>query len=366
MKIVFLGKYNETEILTGPEKVAKRIFGEVVKTNEDTVFIDYYFKRIRKSNLYLRLFGKDVISQSPKIMRLGIKRLFLFLMKFRPDIIHIITTERFTLSIFLYKFLLKGKIVTTLHGIIKYEIKAAITKRSLLSNFKDLLLELVVIKFSDSLVFLSAQQLNLVKSLYKIDNKKVIILPNGGDKIFLNQNKIFEKNSTFKTVFYNSSYHDIKGFTDFVSILNMVNTEKEIEVHILGAVPQNLIPKKNIKFITVSPMNSQELAEYLKDKHCYFNTSKFETFSLLTLECMIAGLIVFVTDKAGISSYIKNYYNGFTYNEKNINELVFTLQEVIEGKVDLNVISNNAVKLIDTLNWQKVTNMYLDLYKTIS
>ena len=43
MKIVYLGRYNESEILTGPEKVAKRIFHNIIEMIPYSVFNEYYF-----------------------------------------------------------------------------------------------------------------------------------------------------------------------------------------------------------------------------------------------------------------------------------------------------------------------------------
>ncbi|MBK6915083.1 MAG: hypothetical protein IPH11_15985 [Ignavibacteriales bacterium] len=42
MKILFLGRYEQSEILNGPEKVAKRIFTGLQDKTE-SVFIEYFF-----------------------------------------------------------------------------------------------------------------------------------------------------------------------------------------------------------------------------------------------------------------------------------------------------------------------------------
>ena len=44
MKIVYLGNYVQDENLSGPEKVAKRLFQEAYSNNYDCTFLEYFFK----------------------------------------------------------------------------------------------------------------------------------------------------------------------------------------------------------------------------------------------------------------------------------------------------------------------------------
>ena len=57
MKVIFIGTYNESEILSGPEKVCKRVFEEYSKI-DDTIFIQY-FQDGRKYSYFKKLFGYE-------------------------------------------------------------------------------------------------------------------------------------------------------------------------------------------------------------------------------------------------------------------------------------------------------------------
>lgn len=78
MKIFFLGRYNQSEYLSGPEKVAKRIYAESVKDYE-SVFIEYFFDG-REFGFSKKLFGREKIKSvgSLKIFRFGIISLLFF------------------------------------------------------------------------------------------------------------------------------------------------------------------------------------------------------------------------------------------------------------------------------------------------
>ncbi len=122
MKIVYLGRYNSSKKLTAPEKFSKRIFFNMSEINNDVVFIEYFFKQYQSSSLLNRFFGKTGVCSKPLILRLGSIRILFFLLKNQPDLIHILTAERFTLPIYIYKCVLKSRVITTFHSVLKYEI----------------------------------------------------------------------------------------------------------------------------------------------------------------------------------------------------------------------------------------------------
>ena len=79
-KVVFIGRFNKSEILSGPEKFAKRIAQKHSQINE-TQFIEYFFD----GNIYGikdKLFGKETDKYGNiEIIKLGILRLFFELFK---------------------------------------------------------------------------------------------------------------------------------------------------------------------------------------------------------------------------------------------------------------------------------------------
>ncbi|MCE9499793.1 MAG: hypothetical protein K8R21_04745, partial [Leptospira sp.] len=73
MKIVLIGTYNPSEILTGPEKFAKRIFHEMERKSVDVTFVTYY-QDGRRYSLWKKLFGKETVPNNGngRIFRMGI------------------------------------------------------------------------------------------------------------------------------------------------------------------------------------------------------------------------------------------------------------------------------------------------------
>lgn len=362
MKIVFVGRYNQTEQLSGPEKVAKRLFHEIAAQNPNAVFVEYFFKGIRKSNSWLRLFGNEPVSSSPRILRLGIIKLFTLLIKESPDIIHIITQERFIASMFIYKFFLKGKICITLHGIQRYETARFRVRRNRYQNLKDVLVEKIFFAFCDKIFFLSPQQYEIAKNYYAVLPGKYRFIPNGVDEQFAGTEHVFESREEINIVLYNGWDLEVKGISNIIPVLESLEARKPIIVNVLGYSGNVSFKNPNIRLNVVKKMDASELSVFLKRMDIHINSSIYDPFPLFVLECMASGVVVILSDRAGNSSYIKNKENGFVFDPDKCEELKSILDEIFAGRVNLQYISRNAAEIIKKLSWNKVAKQYSALY----
>jgi glycosyltransferase involved in cell wall biosynthesis len=367
MKIVLIGKYNESELLSGPEKVAKRLFENIRLINSDTVFIEYFFKYSGKSSFLLRLFGSKELYKSANVKTLGILPLFFYLIKNQPDIIHLVTEERFQASIFLYKLFLKSKILLTAHGLLRYESSHLKTKPSLYSRLKIKLLEFLLFNFSDKIVFVSKKLLDFSLNYYKLDLNKTVIIPNGVDKIFFNETPKALPERSLKIVLYCGDIKDSNVVERLKIIFDNTITNMKIELFVITKV----VPKDyftdwlTIRFSTV--VSAPELAEFLRDKDLYLNINNYESFSIFALECMASGIIPVVFKEVGMSPYIQNGINGFILScADGSEELKSIVRDLIEHKkYDFSFISRNASRIVEELNWSKISCKYMDLYKAL-
>lgn len=367
MKIVLIGKYNESELLNGPEKVAKRLFENIKLINSDTVFIEYFFKYSRKSSIFLRLFGSRELYKSTNVKTLGILPLFFYLIKNQPDVIHFVTEERFQASIFLYKLFLKSKILLTAHGLLTYEASHLKTKPSFYSRLKVKLLEFLLLNFSDKIVFVSKKLMDFSLNYYKLDLNKTVIIPNGVDKIFFNKTAKAVSEKSIKIVLYCGDIKDSNIVERLKLIFDNAIFQKKIEIFVIAKTvfEDYFTDWLAIRF---SPtISAQELAEFLRDKDLYLNLNDYESFSIFALECMASGIIPIVSKEVGMSSFIQNGSNGFILSYSNATEeLKSIVRDFIENKkYDFSIISRNASKIAEDLSWSKISCKYMDLYKAL-
>ncbi len=362
MKILLLGKFNDTEYLNGPDKFSKRLFNELDIPDHNVVFIEYFFKNLSKSNFFLRLWGKEIIKKE-KIFRMGYIRIFFYLMISQPDIIHVTSIQRFIIIIFLYKYLLKGKIITTVHSVLKFELYSNTNVDKDFGLNKDLLLEKLLYSFSDKLIFVSSQLLELAKKYYKINERRISIIPNGVDAKFYDNKNYNDFEDIIKIIFYNGTNEHIdRGINFVIDTLNKIITNRTICIYIIGNIYDYPQINKNINVKYCNIMDTDELVKFLNDKHLFIKSVTFDSFPIMGIECMAAGKIVIVSDNVGIKFYIEDGFNGFVYDKNQSNELKELLEKIFNKEYDLKRISKNASEIIMKLNWNIIAQKYLDLY----
>ncbi|MHB8336403.1 MAG: glycosyltransferase family 4 protein [Ignavibacteriaceae bacterium] len=361
MKIVLLGKLKEGTILSGPEKFSKILFQNISSFLE-TVFIEYYHKSYKGSNFLTRLFGKDINNGNPLILRFGSIRLFFYLIKNKPDIIHILTAERFTIPVYLYKRLLRCKIITTFHSVLRFEIPNDYSRRNQFNRYRDYLWEWLAIRFSNQLIFVSKQHLNLAKRFFDLKENRIAIIPNGVEKEFYAPDSIKNFNHVLNIVFYNGINDSIdRGINLVVQALNQVN-QSLIKLFVIGKRIKLDGVKFNIEF--VAPMEKEELVKFMVDKQILIKSSVYDSFSIFTAECMSAGLIVIISDNVGLSSYINDGLNGFVYNHLQPEKMENIILKIINRSYYLDQISLEAKKIFFELGWHKIAEQYVNIYKS--
>ena len=362
MKILFLGRYNESSVLTGPEKVANRIFNKSAYDFE-TAFITYFFDG-RKYSLFKKLFGKEKISETGNrnIYRMGLLRILDFIFNFSPDIVHIITFERFAGFSFFHKIFPSARIFYTVHGIAAYEnsVNPAASDRLKLKDYRS---EITFMRDSDRLIFLSNRSVDTAEKYFPIDRKKAVIIPNGIDIIFhqIGQSKMISSNDIMKIVFVGDSGKKEKGLEFLKKALMKI--EYPVKVFVIG---DNYDSEKEesgrISFQYLNRMKTEVFAKFLYDKDIFISASSYEQFSMAAAEAMAAGLVPVVTEETGMSSYINENKNGYRFNFGDEVTLINILNGLNEDRAAAARISEEAKKIYFALSWEAVYLKYKSLY----
>ncbi len=364
MKILYIGRYNQSEELTGPEKVAKRIFHESSIENE-AVFIEYFFDGSQYGILQ-KLFGYDSIKSAEelKIYRLGLLRILPFIIKFSPQIIHIITFERFSVLAYLYKLFSKVKLIYNVHGVAVYENEKFKNISSSLQK-KDAVCEKIFMKRSDKLLFLSEYQLSIARKLYHIHDSNIEFINNGIDEGFCSKNKNAEKNKTPTLVFIGDSERKDKDFKFLYSSLDKI--EHNCTLYIIGDFNTGIYKNEvgNVSIIPVKKMNKGFLVNFLSDKDIFISSSYYDTFSIAAAECMALGLVPIVTNNTGISKLIEEGTNGFIVNHGDENELVNKINLLLENDNLRSEVAKRATEIYKQLNWKNIFSSYTKIYKAM-
>jgi glycosyltransferase involved in cell wall biosynthesis len=366
MKILYIGRYCKDAIPNGPEKVAKRIFDNFTLQNK-SLFIEYFFDG-RKYGFFKKLFGRETSGSvnGSDVCRLGIIPLFFALVKYKPEIIHLITFERFAVAAFFYKMFSGVKIVYTMHGLIVHENKY-FRNISKYRNFKDRISEKIFVKKSDRLILFSESFKKLLYEYYKPDDNKKVFIRNGVDAEFYEAGKRKKQPGNFlKVVFIADTERKEKGFKFFRKTLEPLNIN--VELYIIGkneTCKELLIKNESVIVFHLDKMKPDELAGFLIDKDVFVSAGFYEPFGMTTAECMAAGVIPAVTRETGASELIKNGINGFVFDYGDGELLKNILIKLNDNPELRSNISRESVKIYEVLNWKNITYDYINIYKSI-
>ena len=367
--IVFVGRFVENEILSGPEKFSKRIFGKIAAhfPAGTTSFIQYFFDG-RIYSLREKLFGfQEAEHDVSKVYRAGSIRFYRLLKKLNPAVIHITAFERFAVIAVLYRLLNRAKIVYTCNGIVKYE-NSALKRVSFIYKFKDSICERMLFWFSDVIVFPSGKALELSKHYYKNSELKSVVIPNGIDEVFKhaagNKAHQAETGKAINAVFIYKNEMNDSGLNFLKSIPE--NISGDIIIHIITKHEINTTGI-NSAIKLIKPMDTIELAEFYNDKDVFFSLNEYDTFSISTAEAMASGVLPVVTLQSGISSFIKNEINGFTLNYGDSHALAEIISKIqsMDHNARLNM-KQNASDIYEKLNWSIAAESYIHKYKQLA
>lgn len=357
IKIIFAGKYNSSEILSGPEKVAKRIFSNLYDKTY-SVFIEYFFDG-SKYSIWQKLFGRERVidNHNSQIFRLGIFPILIFTIKFKPKILHILSFERFAITFLLLKFILRFKVSYTINGIVAYENSIFRKNVSASLKIKDKITEYCIIKFSNRLFFLSEQSISIARKYYNVVNEKIILTTNGVDEIF---NQVFiarkyEEKTKLNVLLVADSTRIEKGLDFFLEAIKPI--QNNFTFNVIG---DNLIVNGQINFYPKMP--NDNFAEFLMSQDIFISSSYFDTFSLNSLEAMAAGVIPILTKETGVSRFIINGENGYVYSYGDDEALRKYLLELKNDSQLRYKLSQNAATIFNKFRWEEISKRYLEKF----
>lgn len=365
MKILFFGRYSNNEILAGPLKVANRIFNNLSEKNS-YAFIEYFFDG-RKYGYFKKLFGKEILEYNGKIIfRLGLFRIFFYLFKFRPQLIHIITYERFAAIAFIYRWFTKVKIIYNVHNIVRYENENVFNVKGF-EKIKDNICETIFVKYSDVLFSLSEKNVLFAEQYYSFNNKNIRVLSNGIDKVFYaaGVDRKANDNNSLSLIFIGDIERKDKGFKFLKDILEKINIKINLYIISKKTDYELLLNNKSIHSQFLNLMSPEKLSFFLKDKDIFISTGNNDSFNISSVEAMAAGAIPILTKETGSSRFIKQGVNGFVFDYGDTDAFVNAINLLNDNRNILNNMMKECPKIFDLLSWENISDLYESNYKNI-
>lgn len=214
---------------------------------------------------------------------------------------------------------------------------------------------------------------------FKVNDQKLSMIPNGVDvNLFRSEhssnylNKYLKNADTKKKVIFAGRLDPQKGVEYLIrAIPQVVNQFPAVHFFILGngtleSKLKDLVNSfginKQVTFLNMIPL--EEMPELYSSADILCLPSMHEGLSLSLLEALSMGLVIVASRTGGISEAITENENGFLFEPKNIDQLVYKLLKALNLTNDMfaQIRTNNRRKACNIYSWDKIVDELVKTY----
>ncbi len=365
MRIAFIGRHRDGEILSGPEKVARRLFEQFqLRPGVHASFFTYFFDG--KAASAAQKIAGSMQHGDAAVCTLGLARFPSALSAFQPDVLLVATFERFVIVPVLWARMRGIPVLYIVHGIVRRENALWRMNAPWSMRVKDALAEKLVFTAASQCVCVSPHIRVLAEREYALDVHTPVI-PNGVDAAFFDTLQSDTSRSNGGVVLRIAFAGDVsrveKGWKFFRDALAMMR--HPAEVSLLGPSPRETErPPVPVQVSDLLP--SAALARWLAAHDCFVCASSYESFSIATAEAMAAGLPVIVTEESGISSMINDHGNGLLVRYGDVQGLAAALDTLAADPAARAALGHAGRMSVSHLAWSDIADKYLEECATLT
>ena len=252
---------------------------------------------------------------------------------------------------------IKGKKILSIHGVFSNQINDLHGKT--LANISRKY-EKNALKWADAITVISKEAFDYYTNL----GYNVFQVPNAIDISSLETN--VDKRYSKQVIFAGRLSHE-KGIDSLISISQKLTDD--IHLIILGAGPEeekikDLVKNhKNIHFFGYQ--NKNQTISLIRGSDILIQPSLYEGISSTILESMACKTAIIASDVGGNRELIENNQNGIIIESHNIDSFVEQIINLFDNEQLRQLLVDNALKAVEKYNWNKIGNLYLDVYQSI-
>ena len=218
-----------------------------------------------------------------------------------------------------------------------------------------------------------------VNELDKVLDKNFFVIPNGFDQSILPKQTKDELRKEFgikedeRLIIFVGSLRPVKGADYLIKAMEkIVQQRKDIRLFLIGdgeerdnliKLSKDLKIEKHINFIGQVP--NLEVQKYMKASDIFVLSSISESFGIVNLEAMAAGLPIVATDVCGISEIVEDKINGYLVESKNENQISNKVLMLLGDKELSEKISHTNQEKSRTYEWEPISNKIESIYSSI-
>ncbi|HVZ11520.1 MAG TPA: glycosyltransferase family 4 protein [Patescibacteria group bacterium] len=275
-------------------------------------------------------------------------------------VVHVHISQAFTPEIvYLYSALKKVPYIAHVH----LDVDASGFFGFLLMPYKKIFLR-HVLRNAAKVIVLTPMQKKQIKSLYKIPDRQIEIVPNGVSANFFMKRSAKRKYSRF---LYVGRLAHQKNIVKLIEIFSKIKSDVSLDVVGEGSERSNIESKiKELGLKNVSlhgERKGRDLLKFYKRSDFYITASKKEGASLAMLEAMAASLVVIAPDSPGISEMVE----GAAFIEKGTDSDKFaaSIERLIKNPKRIAELSKRSYARAKKFTWEISVNKLINLYSEV-
>lgn len=363
MRVLFVGDLEFTRIVPAPSKVGYELFKRVSSKYQDVRFYTY-FQDGTKYSRSQKFFGKQKITN--KITQMGLL-IFLFnIIRFRPQIVQIITPSAYYLLAFPIFKLIKAKIYYLVHNVNSFTLDR-FTFIGKYHKKRILWIEKMTVLSSTNILVLSKREKQHMMDAYRIISKKIIIVDNGIN-IFNCKRNYLKDSKIIKVITVGSLDRKEKGTDSLIDFLGKLNFPIELTIcyHQEHMNKTYNIPS-NVNISWSVPLDEIGLRKEFTKNDFFISFAAYEPFNIALLEAMNTGLLFLATDRIGLTERFNKKlqkciiaFGQWEFAKDKLNYLINLSQ------AEKQVLSIEIMKFSNQFTWDKVIEKYFELYENVN
>ena len=347
---------------------------ELKKRNHEVILIapkdNYYFNHFKKENIICESIKYKNKSYNPIINIYTFLQIFLKLQKIKPDIL-INFTMKINILFSINSFFFKYKLINNITGIGSSLINNKLQKIAVLYLLK------IAFKRSNKVFFQNLEDKKFfIENKIITSNKAIILKYFGVDTFKYKFSPLqFLDNKKIHFLYFGRIIKD-KGIFELIEAIKLVKKQYpyciftflgQIDYNNPGFIDQKKIDEWVNQNLILYYKFTKNPIEFIKNADCVILPSYREGLPKSLLESQAIGRPVIASNVPGCNDLVKNNFNGYLCNSKNINSLFEKIVDFINLPNHKKLkMSQNAHKYInENFKSRSIINKYIDVLEIL-
>lgn len=235
-----------------------------------------------------------------------------------------------------------------------------------------------ILREAKKIVFISpAYEYRLLKllkgSLKEEIRKKIVVIPNGLDPLFSEQDDIKNKNSSRPLkLLYVGNFKKLKNIPILIKSAKVLYEQENIKLTLVGGGGEDhtkvkkMINSKKYPFVEYEGKveDRNRLRKIYASHDIFVMTSDRETFGLVYIEALSQGLPIVYTKGEGIDGYFEQGTVCEAVTDPQSPDEIASKIKDIADRLNSS-LKKRCIQEVKKFNWNSISKKYCDIYKSI-